>query len=395
MSAAGGGSGGTAVAAERRGRSPGVATDRPARARILVAEDDPAAAAVLETLLRLSDYDVQVARDGQTALDALENGSAPDLLLLDWMLPGVSGLEICRAARERWDPVALPILMVTARTDAESIAGAFEAGANDYLTKPFLGSELRSRIASHLRIKQLLEERRRIDEHLLEREKLSSLGVLVSSVAHDLNNPLAAILGHAQLLADGEADPERGELIGEILGGVRQCERIIGDLLAFARRRPVERELLDPREVLAGTIALREGHLRAAGIRLEASVEPGHSRVDGTAHQLQQVFLNLLINAEQALRAGGSSLRVEVREVDGTMDRWVEIAFENDGPPIPPEVLPHIFEPFFTTKPADEGTGLGLAICERIVREHGGEMLVESSEGGTCFLVRLPVARGA
>lgn len=363
------------------------------RPRILVAEDDPAAAAVLETLLRLSRYDVVLARDGGEALLALENGPLPDLLLLDWMLPGISGLEICRTARRRWDAVALPILMVTARTDAESIAGAFEAGANDYLTKPFLGSELRARIASHLRVKQLLDERRRMDDHLMEREKLSSLGVLVSSVAHDLNNPLAAILGHAQLLAAEETDPEHLSLVREIVAGVQQCERIIGDLLAFARRRPAEREIVDPREVIADTLALRERQLRSAGIRLETRIEPGPARVHATAHQLQQVFLNLLINAEQALRSGGESLRVEFRESGGEADagEWVEIVIENDGPPIPAETLPHIFEPFFTTKPADEGTGLGLAICQRIVGEHGGDIAVESSPRATRFRVRLPV----
>jgi two-component system NtrC family sensor kinase len=366
--------------------------------RILIAEDDPAAASVLETLLRLSGYEVIVTRDGAEALRALEDFPTPDVILLDWMLPEVSGVDVCRAVRERWDPVALPILMVTARTDAESIAGAFDAGANDYLTKPFLGSELRARIASHLRVKQLQEERRRIDEHLMEREKLSSLGVLVSSVAHDLNNPLAGIMGHAQLLLEDETDPERLGPLNEIMSEVQRCGRIIGDLLGFARRHPADARAIAPAEVLAETLALRERHLRAMGVRVETEIEADLPPVRAVAHQLQQVFLNVLINAEQALRDGGDSLRIRLSALreytgDGNRERKpaVEIVISNNGPPIPPETLPHIFEPFFTTKPSDEGTGLGLAICARIVQQHGGNIEVRSSaDEGTSFRVTLP-----
>jgi signal transduction histidine kinase len=371
--------------------------------RILVAEDDPAAASVLDTLLRLSGYEVIVTRDGAEALRSLEEFPTPDVILLDWMLPEVSGLEVCRAVRERWDPVALPILMVTARTDAESIAGAFDAGANDYLTKPFLGSELRARIASHLRVKQLQEERRRIDEHLMEREKLSSLGVLVSSVAHDLNNPLAGIMGHTQLLLEDETDPNRLGALGEIMSEVQRCNRIIGDLLGFARRHPADVQTIAPAEVLSETLALRERHLRAMGVRVETDIEADLPPIRAVAHQLQQVFLNVLINAEQALRDGGDSLGVKlaaVREGQRTGDDGgerksaIEIVISNNGPPIPPETLPHIFEPFFTTKASDEGTGLGLAICERIVQQHGGSIEVRSSaEEGTSFRMTLPAVK--
>lgn len=381
---------GQAAVAREIGAPPGDSSSL----RILVAEDDPAAAAVLDTLLRLSGYEVLVVADGTAALAQLDACPPPDLLLLDWMLPGVSGLDICRAARMRWDPVALPILMVTARTDPESITGAFAAGANDYLTKPFLGSELRARIESHLRIRELVADRQRIDEHLTEREKLSSLGVLVSSVAHDLANPLGGILGHAQLLLEGEPEGERGLLVREILDSVERCNRIVGDLLAFARRRPAESETLDPARVLAETVALRERHLRAVGIRFETRMEAGGPAVIGVAHQLQQVFLNILINAEQALRGGGEHLAVTLGPASGGLDGAdaVEIVFRNDGPPIPADVLARIFEPFFTTKPSDEGTGLGLAICDRVVRDHGGEIRVESAPEGTSFRVLLPVA---
>ncbi|HEU4752249.1 MAG TPA: response regulator, partial [Armatimonadota bacterium] len=222
--------------------------------RVLIAEDDPAAANVLQTLLGRVGYEVTVVADGASVLEMLEAGPSPDVLLLDWMLPEISGLEVCYRVREKWDPITLPILMVTAKTDAESISAAFDAGASDYLTKPFLGAELRARIAAHLRVKQLLEERMRFEEHLKEREKLSTLGLLVSGVAHDLNNPLGGISGYTQLLLEEESDPRKLEALRQIMSEVQRCNRIVGELLSFSRRRPVEHTDFDVAEVLQRTM---------------------------------------------------------------------------------------------------------------------------------------------
>ena len=365
-------------------------------ARILIAEDDGSTANVLETLLGRVGYEVTVASDGAAALRILDEGPPPDILLLDWMLPEASGLEICRRVREEWDPIALPVLMVTAKTDAESIAAAFAAGASDYLAKPFLGAELRARIAAHLRVKQMVEERTRIDEHLMEREKLSSLGLLVSGVAHDLKNPLGGISGYAQLLLEEEENPERIESLKRIMDEVQRCDRIVGDLLSFARQHPAQRTEVDLGAVLRNTVELRERQLRTWGLRTSLDIQPGLPPLLGDPHQLQQVFLNILINAEQALHDSGEILHIRAATAPPSTLRpsgidWIGLSFYNDGPPIPPEILPRIFQPFFTTKGEDEGTGLGLAICQRIVREHGGEMEVESGPDGTTFRIFLPV----
>lgn len=364
-------------------------------ARVLIAEDDASAANVLQTLLGRVGYQVGIAADGAEALRMLDEGPTPDILLLDWMLPEVSGLEICYKVRERWDALTLPVLMVTAKTDAESIAAAFEAGVSDYLTKPFLGAELRARIASHLRIKQLLEERILMEERLAEREKLSALGLLVSGVAHDLKNPLGGISGYTQLLLEEECDAERMESLQRIMGEVQRCNRIVNDLLSFARRVPSDREPVELARVLHDTVELRERQLHSAASRIQLAVDASLPPVVGDGHQLQQVFLNILINAEQALRDGGEIIRVEAYEAPPStardmQRRWVQVSFYNDGPAIPSDVLPRIFDPFVTTKGRDEGTGLGLAICRRIVTEHGGDIDVESGEEGTTFRIFLP-----
>lgn len=363
-------------------------------AHILVAEDDRSSATVLRTVLQRAGYHVSVAADGAETLRLLEARCPPDVLLLDWMLPGISGLEVCHRVRQTWDALALPILMVTARTDAESISAAFDAGASDYITKPFLGAELRARIASQLRVKRLVEEQREIEQHLREREKLSSLGLLVSGVAHDLGNPLTGISGYAQLLLQGEPDPQRQEDLRRILSEVERCRRIVGGLLSFARRHPPERAAVDLGALLRGTFELRERHLRTQGVAARLCVDDALPNVVADGHQLQQAFLNILLNAEQALRQRGRTLHVSAQPLQNGR-RGVVVEFFNDGPPIPPELREQIFSPFFTTKGKDEGTGLGLTICQRIVREHGGEVEVESGEAGTRFRIFLPVCDAA
>ena len=355
--------------------------------RVLIVEDDVHSAHVLRALLQQVGYAVEVAGDGHAALRALDEGGCPDLVLLDWMLPGMSGLEVCHQVRTRWDALELPILMVTARTDPESVYAAFDAGANDYLTKPFRGAEIRARIEAQLRVRRLADEHRRMEDHLRERDKLSTLGLLAGGVAHDLNNPLAVIGAHAQLLLRRAADERSAAQLREILDSVERCRRIVGDVLGFVRRRPRERGMVEVAAVLRATYALRERHLASGGVRASLELPDEALPVFGDAGQLQQVFLNLLINAEQALRDGGRTLLITA----ATDGEAVVATFFNDGPPIPPDALPHIWEPFFTTKPAEEGTGLGLAISRRIVQEHGGEISVASGAGGTTFSVRLPV----
>jgi signal transduction histidine kinase len=356
---------------------------------LLIAEDDVSAARVLRMILEQAGYRVTVAADGLTAIRFLEEQGAPDMLLLDWMLPGVSGLEICHYARQRWDALRLPVLMVTAKTDPESVYAAFDAGASDYVTKPFRGAELRARIQSHLRTRRLWEERQHMEEHLAERDKLFTLGLLSGSVAHDLNNPLAVISAHAQLLQRRATDAQMADQLREIVDAVDRCTHIVGDMLNFARRHPAERYPVDVGGVVTTTLGMREKKLRTTGVELQVQVPDDLPAVSGDRHQLQQVFLNVVVNAEQALAESGRTLRVTAR-ADHLADPAVVLEFWNDGPPIPADQLPRIFDPLFTTKPGDEGTGLGLFICRRIVREHGGHLDVSSGDEGTAFTVRLP-----
>src|SRR5690606_31145508 len=190
------------------------------------------------------------------------------------------------------------------------------------------------------------------------------------------------ISGYAQLMLEEEQDPEKAESLRRIMDEVQRCDRIVGDLLSFARRHPPERREIDVGQVLQDTLELRQRQLHSWGLRTQVDISPYLPRLHGDPHQLQQVFLNIVINAEQALRDRGESLHItagtavpSTRRPDG--ETWVAITFYNDGPPIPPEVLPRIFQPFFKTQDADEGTGLGLSICQWVVPQHGGGAVVE------------------
>lgn len=361
--------------------------------QILIAEDDSSSAQMLESLLRRVGYEIQIAENGVSALQAVRSTPQPDVVLLDWMMPEMSGLEVCKKLREEFNALELPILMVTAKADAESVSAAFAAGANDYITKPFLGAELRARVASHLRIKRLSDAQRELDEHLMEREKLSTLGLLVSGVAHELNNPLGGIYGYTQLLLEDESDPEKLVALERIASEVQRCNRIAGELLSFSRRHAPERTELDVSEVLSQTLSMRDRQLQRQGVLPRLCLEPALPRIEGDPHQLQQVFLNIIVNAEHALRDRGTTLRVTAERASDREARggdWVAVRIFNDGPPIPSDVMAKIFEPFYTTKGKEEGTGLGLAICRRIIREHGGDITVDSDESGTSFSILLP-----
>jgi signal transduction histidine kinase/ActR/RegA family two-component response regulator len=234
-------------------------------------------------------------------------------------------------------------------------------------------------------------ERRRIQERLAQAEKMSSLGQMISGVAHELNNPLTSILGYAQLLqlkGRDERLPERLELLAR---EAERCRKIVRSLLSFARARPAERRPLSLNQVVRDVHLLLAYQLRVADVTVELELEPELPVVHGDAHQLEQLLVNLLTNARHAIRSAGrpGTVRVSTRRAGPSS---VSLDVGDDGPGIPPEILARVFDPFFTTKQAGEGTGLGLALVYSIVTAgHGGMIEVRSSaEGGTRFEILLP-----
>jgi len=229
-------------------------------------------------------------------------------------------------------------------------------------------------------------------DQLLQAGKLAAVGQLVSGVAHELNNPLAVIVGQAQLLSYRVADPEHVRRVEMIQQSAQRAAKIVHELQTFARPRPREVGPVDLSAVLTQVLDWRDSAFRTGGITLARDLRQGRATVLGDAAQLEQVFLNLVLNAEQALK-GCEAPRIDVALArDG---EWVRLRIADNGPGIAPDVLPRIFEPFFSTKPVGQGTGLGLAICYSIVQSHRGRIAVDSRKGaGTTVLVELPAHDG-
>ena len=240
---------------------------------------------------------------------------------------------------------------------------------------------------------------------LLQAEKLSAIGQLVAGVAHELNNPLTSVIGYAQLLQEEFRDAGEGETprptptlardLRRIAEESERAAKIVRNLLAFARRQSAARAEQDIAELMNRVLSLRSYEFRLNGIELELDFEPGLPPLLGDGGQLQQALLNLLLNAEQAMKARKvRKIRVGARHV--AESDAVELFITDSGHGIPDENLRRIFDPFFTTREVGEGTGLGLSICYGIIRDHGGQISVESRVGqGTTFKVLLPArARG-
>jgi GAF domain-containing protein/CheY-like chemotaxis protein len=226
---------------------------------------------------------------------------------------------------------------------------------------------------------------------LVQAAKMSALGQLVSGVAHELNNPLSVIIGYGQLLLARDIPAPLQRPVELMVSQSDRMAKIVKSLLLFARQRAPERSAVDVNEVIEQTLTLRQHQLQLSGIAVERELEADLPCIAGDAQQLQQVILNLVLNAEQAILEARHGRRIALRTRQRPDGRAVIAQVIDDGPGIPPAALPHVFEPFFTTKEVGTGTGLGLSVSYGIVEEHGGRLSVESAPGATVFTIELPV----
>ncbi len=232
---------------------------------------------------------------------------------------------------------------------------------------------------------------KKLEQQIILSERLAAMGQMIGGFAHELNNPLTSILGVAELLQDSDASETTRKQIGILHQQARRAAEIEQNLQYFARPPMPGRSQVDLNELVQRTVQVQAYPLRKSNITVDFVPDASVPPIMADPNQLMQVFLNLLLNAEQAIREGREKGTIHVRL--GRKPDSVWVVFQDDGPGIPPENLPHIFDPFFTTKRPGRGTGLGLSICKTVLREHGGNIEAAAApDGGAIFTITLPVA---
>jgi signal transduction histidine kinase/ActR/RegA family two-component response regulator len=245
--------------------------------------------------------------------------------------------------------------------------------------------------------KKLDDDTRGIYHQLLQAEKMAALGQTISGVAHELNNPLATILSWAERLSQkATLEPSARRGLEIILGEAERAARIVRQLLTFARKRQTTRAMIDVNQTVRETLSLRAYEQHVSNVTTIDALSAGLPQVFADGYQVQQVLLNLIINAEQAMLSSHGRGVLVVRTWHDQEHDAVVLEINDDGPGVPEDVQPKVFDPFFTTKEVGKGTGLGLTVAYAIVQEHGGRIRLESRPGGgASFFIELPVTGNA
>ncbi|GAB4394156.1 MAG: hypothetical protein Tsb0032_16710 [Kiloniellaceae bacterium] len=278
------------------------------------------------------------------------------------------------------------------RADGEVIWASLTASLIEYQGEEMIVASAHDLTERHAVEEQMARQR----EALYQSEKLSALGALLAGVAHELNNPLSVVVGHAQLLKETASDPrivQRAEKIGN---AADRCSRIVKSFLAMARQRPPERRPVDLRDIVQATLDVTGYSLRTANIEVRMDIGPEVPPVWADSDQLNQVVTNIIVNAQQAMMEVSGPRLLTIAGAHDEKKGEVILTLGDTGPGIPEEIRNRIFEPFFTTKDIGEGTGVGLAVSHRIVEAHDGRISVESTPGsGTVFTLALPASEQA
>lgn len=358
--------------------------------RVLLVDDESEFADVLQERLAVRGFDVVTAYSGEEALDRLDETN-PDVVILDVMLPGRDGLSTLEEIKQRRPLVG--VIMLTGHANLETAVEGMKRGAFDFLIKPTEMRSLVEKINQAFRRKSDQEER--IRNAGIE-QILGPVGDLAAGIAHEINNPVGIMVEEAGWIDDliHEADLPEDENLQELKRALKQiktqgerCKQITHKLLTFARRTDPRMRDVQVNRLIETVLASTVLPLRP-GMKVEAQLDPDLPAVNASVSELEQVLLNLLSNAIDALGSDDGVIAVKTR-VEGSR---VVIEVADNGHGIAKEQIDRVFEPFFTTKSVGKGTGLGLSICYGIVKKHGGDITIESEPGvGTHVRVYLPI----
>ena len=390
------------VVEEETGSEPNVdlLVDDPSEVTILVVDDEPINRQVLRNQLEMVGYRVEVAIDGLQGLKLLEKLN-PQVILLDVMMPRISGYQTCYRIRQKYSASELPIILLTAKDQPEDTVRGFQHGANDYLTKPFSREELLIRVQFHLKLSKatsevyrMMDDLRGMQNQLIQSAKLAAVGEMTSGIAHELKTPLAGIstiLSGVELAKQLHQEIDMDATCSRVNLLVQRCSAIIDHMRNYSRRtEETHSQTQIINQLLKNTLLLVEPQLKRIGGKLKLNLGHDLPFVVGNDIQLEQVFINLCNNACDAMEQ--SEERILTIQSMAVGDE-VLVRVIDTGTGMRPEVQERIFESFFTTKSSAKGTGLGMSISQNIIEQHKGQIRFNSELGrGTTFEIYLPVA---
>jgi signal transduction histidine kinase len=375
---------------------------------ILAVDDEPKNLKIIS--LSLSDqWELLLAPSGEAALETMESNK-PDVVLLDIMMPGKDGYQVCRELRARPELKFMKIILVSGKSLLEERLLGYEAGADDYITKPFVPEEMSAKISVFARLakaERTLDQLNRNLQNTIEEKtselvqasaqvahagRLASLGEMAGGVAHEINTPLAVIdsLGTQidDMIDDGKIDSERLKVIGaKIKSTTARISKIVSGLQVFARGGGTDpAHPVHLASIVEDTLGLCSERFKSGGVNLEVG-NCAEIIVECRSIQISQVLLNLLNNAFDAIQNNGEKW-IRLSFVD--LNESIEIRVSDSGAGLPENVRAKLFQPFFTTKEVGKGTGLGLGIARGIMNSHGGSIELLTGGPNTCFLLRLP-----
>ncbi|MCU0699942.1 MAG: hybrid sensor histidine kinase/response regulator [Myxococcaceae bacterium] len=369
-----------------------------APAHIAVVDDDPGSRKTAADLLTPLGHDVRTWASGSAFLEGL-SAQVPDLVLCDVMMPGLDGFEVTRRLRQRSDLGAMPIVLVTALDGAADRVAGLEAGADDFLSKPVHGPELRARVTNLLQVgayRKWLEAEREaarrqvgeVQQQLFHAERLATLGTFAAGISHELKNIVAVF---SSMLGTLEKAPGGYLLDDEAHQALKQSTQHAAELaqsvLKVSRVSGPAEVSVDLPSVVKDVVSMMRAAGRTRHIDVRVLVPADAPLARATPLEAQQVLLNLLGNACDAL-GHARTARIDVQVV-AEGDR-LRLTVADNGPGMPPEVRERLFTPFFTTKPPGQGTGLGLMVLKQIVTRWDGDVRIDSAPGqGTAVHVRL------
>ncbi len=379
------------------------------RVRVLFVDDNADVRQYIGWLLAPT-YDVQLAADGEAALGAALD-DPPDLIVSDVNMPVLDGFGLVRALRSDPRTATIPVILLTPRGGDAARLDSLSCGADDFLIKPFSATALRERIASHVvraraqRIERQQRERRRVAEEALAEARLElsrvmrvmTMGQLAASIAHEVNQPLAAVItnGHACARWLGATPPnllEANMALGRIIADANRASEVLASIRRFLKRDPSAPMAVDVQDVMAEVIAMVQTEIRAHQVAVHSTVAPGVPQVAADRVQLQQVLLNLVLNAIEAMSVATDGQRVLRLQAETYGAHDVLVGVEDSGVGLKPGDGDRIFDAFFTTK--KDGMGMGLTISRSIIEAHGGRLwATPNAVQGATFQFVLPRAQ--